>query len=139
MNWGERLKAVRKEKKMSQRELGERLGVSQQTIAQYEKAQSMPKSSTVDRLADALDVDWRLLQDEPRRTIVFTERDRQKIYKEVVKLQLEEDLLDTFHALNEKGQEKVVNYSIDIYNNPEYRAEPQNPAAESSTPSDQDE
>ena len=139
MNWGERLKAVRKEKKMSQRELGERLGVSQQTIAQYEKAQSMPKSSTVDRLADALDVDWRLLQDEPRRTIVFTERDRQKIYKEVVKLQLEEDLLDTFHALNEKGQEKVVNYSIDIYNNPEYRAEPQLPAAESPDTSDQDE
>lgn len=139
MNWGERLKAVRKEKKMSQRELGERLGVSQQTIAQYEKAQSMPKSSTVDRLADALDVDWRLLQDEPRRTIVFTERDRQKIYKEVVKLQLEEDLLDTFHALNEKGQEKVVNYSIDIYNNPEYRAEPQPPAAESPDTSDQDE
>lgn len=138
MNWGERLKAVRKEKKMSQRELGERLGVSQQTIAQYEKAQSMPKSSTVDRLADALDVDWRLLQDEPRRTIVFTERDRQKIYKEVVKLQLEEDLLDTFHALNEKGQEKVVNYSIDIYNNPEYRAD-QNPAADTSAPSDQDE
>lgn len=139
MNWGERLKAVRKEKKMSQRKLGERLGVSQQTIAQYEKAQSMPKSSTVDRLADALDVDWRLLQDEPRRTIVFTERDRQKIYKEVVKLQLEEDLLDTFHALNEKGQEKVVNYSIDIYNNPEYRAEPQNPPADTSAPSDQDE
>ena len=46
MTFGENLKAIREQKGLSQRELGELLGVKQQTIAQYEKANDPPKIKT---------------------------------------------------------------------------------------------
>ena len=46
---------------MSQKTLGEKLGVSQQTIAQYEKAIDTPKISTVQKLANALEIQTTLL------------------------------------------------------------------------------
>lgn len=56
MTFGENIKRIRKEKGMSQQALGEKLGVKQQTIAQYEKIQEMPKLETVRRIAAALGV-----------------------------------------------------------------------------------
>ena len=54
--FGENLKVIREQKGLSQSELGERLGVRQQTVAQYEKAEEQPKMKTIRRLASALDV-----------------------------------------------------------------------------------
>lgn len=65
LTFGERLKKIRQEKGMSQRELGEILGVTQQTIAQYEKIKETPKAETLLRLANALDVSVRQLRGEP--------------------------------------------------------------------------
>ena len=56
MTFGERLKAIREQKGLSQRELGERLGVRQQTIAQYEKAVDLPKMKTIEKIAKALNI-----------------------------------------------------------------------------------
>ena len=56
LTFGENLRKIRLEKGLSQQELGKRLGVTQQTVAQYEKIKSMPKGETVRRLAEALDV-----------------------------------------------------------------------------------
>lgn len=56
MTFGEKVKKIREEKKMSQRLLGEKLGVTQQTVAQYEKIEDSPKLATVRKIAEALDV-----------------------------------------------------------------------------------
>ena len=56
MNFGERLKKIRKEKKLSQNDVAIKMGVTQQTIAQYEKAENTPKYETIERLALALGV-----------------------------------------------------------------------------------
>ncbi len=53
---GANIKRIRKEKKLSQRELGEKLGVSQQMIGQYENNTTPPKYETVKRIAKALGV-----------------------------------------------------------------------------------
>lgn len=50
------MKDIRIQKKISQRELGKRLGVSQQTIAQYERAVNVPKMETIQKIAEALEV-----------------------------------------------------------------------------------
>ena len=42
MTFGEKMKKVRKEKGLSQQELGKILGVKQQTVAQYEKIPYTP-------------------------------------------------------------------------------------------------
>ena len=56
MTFGEKIKKIREEKGISQRILGEKLGVKQQTIAQYEKAKNVPKYETLQKIANALEV-----------------------------------------------------------------------------------
>ena len=55
MTFGEKMKEIRQRNGISQRELGTKLDVSQQTIAQYEKAIEAPKESTLTKIANALE------------------------------------------------------------------------------------
>lgn len=56
-NFGEKLKELREERNLSQKELGEKMGgITQQTIAQYEKKETVPKLDTVSKIADALEI-----------------------------------------------------------------------------------
>ncbi len=56
MDIGQKIKKIRKEKNITQRKLGERMGVSQQQIAQYENGKLKPKLETICRIADALEI-----------------------------------------------------------------------------------
>lgn len=56
-NFGEKLKRLREERNLSQKELGDKMGgITQQTIAQYEKKETVPKIETVSKIADALEI-----------------------------------------------------------------------------------
>lgn len=56
-NFGEKLKRLREERNLSQKELGDKMGgITQQTIAQYEKKETVPKLETVSKIADALEI-----------------------------------------------------------------------------------
>lgn len=56
-NFGEKLKELREERNLSQKELGDKMGgITQQTIAQYEKKETVPKLETVSKIADALEI-----------------------------------------------------------------------------------
>ena len=57
MNIGEQIKKYRIKANLSQRELGMKLGISQQQIAQYENGTRVPKIETVKKMAVALEVD----------------------------------------------------------------------------------
>lgn len=55
--FGEKLKELREERNLSQKELGDKMGgITQQTIAQYEKKKAVPKFETVSKIADALEI-----------------------------------------------------------------------------------
>lgn len=56
MGIGEQIRKYRKEAGLSQIELGKRLGVSQQQIAQYENGKRTPKIETINNIACALDI-----------------------------------------------------------------------------------
>lgn len=56
MNTCEKIAFVRKKKNLTQKELGNKLGVTQQTVAQYENGTRMPKLETLKKIASALDV-----------------------------------------------------------------------------------
>ena len=49
---GRIIKEARKEKGLTQKELGEKLGVSYQMIAQYESGRRKPKIETLKRISD---------------------------------------------------------------------------------------
>lgn len=57
MDIGARIRAARKEKGLTQEELGVKLGVSGSMIAQYETSKRKPKYETVERIAVVLGVD----------------------------------------------------------------------------------
>ena len=58
MKIGEKIRWIRKQKGMSQKELGIRFGVSQQMIGQYENNTNEPKISTLRKIAAALEIKW---------------------------------------------------------------------------------
>lgn len=57
MTFAENLKRKRKEKGFSQKEIAEKLGVSQPSYAQYETGKRNPKFETVKKIAAALEID----------------------------------------------------------------------------------
>ena len=56
MNFCEQLKKIRKEQKISQIELAKKLGVTQQTVSQYEKEIIVPKVDVIIKLAQIFNV-----------------------------------------------------------------------------------
>ena len=54
MTTGQRIQAARKSAGMTQKELGKRIGVSFQGIAQWENDLRKPKYETLQRIAEAL-------------------------------------------------------------------------------------
>ncbi len=63
MTIGERIKKIRQEKGLSQKELGKKLNVSQQMIGQWETGKSNPKIETLRRIADTLKVGlWEIVE-----------------------------------------------------------------------------
>jgi transcriptional regulator with XRE-family HTH domain len=56
MGFGQKLGYCRKEKKLSQAELGKRSGINGDIIGKYEREEMKPSIDTAKKLADALDV-----------------------------------------------------------------------------------
>ena len=56
MNFGDAMKEARKKRGLSQKELGQKLGVSQAMIAQYESGKRSPKIETMEKIANALEI-----------------------------------------------------------------------------------
>ncbi len=64
MTVGEKIRTIRKEKGLTQKELGDRLGkISQQQIGQWETGKANPKKETLQKIAKALEVDITVLMD----------------------------------------------------------------------------
>ena len=56
MNLGDNIKKIRKEKGLTQKQLGEKLGVSQAAIGQFESGKQNLKIDTLHKIAEALNV-----------------------------------------------------------------------------------
>lgn len=56
MSLGERLKELRKQRKLTQQELAQQIGCSHQTISKYEKDENMEKIKVISSLSDFFDV-----------------------------------------------------------------------------------
>ena len=125
MTFGEKLKKVREKKGISQRVLGERMNVTQQTIAQYEKALNTPKLVTIRKLAKALEVplselieDWEQFSAEELRKDFFDPviKEADMILEQCdvlkkVRTVFDEDaehILTVYSVLNEDGKIEAV-------------------------------
>lgn len=117
MNFGKNVKEIRESRGLSQRELGEILGVKQQTIAQYEALINAPKSATVDKIANALGVTFRDL------TATHKKFDYEDFALVAGLTSNEGKILNHFNELNRAGQEKAIEQIELLSKIPEYKRE----------------
>lgn len=115
MNFGKNVKEIRESRGLSQRELGEILGVKQQTIAQYEALINAPKSATVDKIANALGVTFRDL------TATHKKFDYEDFALVTGLTSYEGKILNHFNELNRAGQDKAIEQVELLTKIPEYQ------------------
>lgn len=135
MTKGERIKAARKRAGMTQAELAEKMGISFQSVAQWENDLRNPKQETIKKIALALNAPISELMDEPY-TINIPMPDypmRMPTAEELDKLSpaeqkyielrlladtapdiLKKRLLDSYDKLNKLGQVEAVRRTQEI-------------------------
>lgn len=96
MSVGDRIKAARKKKSLTQTELGKKLNVSQSMIAQYERGDRTPNDDVLQRIAAILDVSYyELSENNSIENLLRTQenlcyslqRDLEKTVQEIFKLE----------------------------------------------------
>lgn len=113
---GTMIKMLREQKDWSQEELGKRIGVGRAAVNKYEKGtvENIPLS-TIEKQAQVLDTTpLHLLGWSESREVVSYET---KVVKGISYFYGEEslELLETFVALNARGQKKAMDYLNDLY------------------------
>lgn len=118
MDIGERIRKYRKEAGLSQKELGERLGVSQQHIAQYESGKRKPKLETQREIAHAIGIPLSKLNEKlPYYVDNDTEDENELLVKNIIADRIKMNIIEAFNKLNYIGQkeaEKRVNELAEI-------------------------
>lgn len=103
MTTGQRIQQARKKAGLTQKELGEKLGVSVSFIAQYETDKRKPKKETLEKIAGALDVYYLdLYGDEESKEIASYVQAGMKLG---INAQIAEMRIDFLKPFIEKGYE----------------------------------
>lgn len=100
MNIGENIRQARKNAGLTQKELGEKLGISAAAIGQFEKKNSNPHNSTVQKIAAVLEISPLTLYDQEQPQNMLQ---RVSTYAEHLSSQ-ETRLLAYFHMPNSTSQ-----------------------------------
>ena len=125
---GQKIRQIRIEKGLTQKQLGDMCGIADSNIRKYETGRQKPKLETLERIANALDIKTaQLCFDE----YSFDEAlgfhiDRINLMKAIDKIPGAgntplEQLTASFSKLNDRGQEKAARYVEDLTKIPEYK------------------
>ena len=111
MTIGERIKRIRLENGMTQKELGNKCGIADSAIRRYELGGANPKMETLKKIAVALNVSFEDLVDiDDEVSIVEPATD-----------ELLKEIADLRYSLNNEGLIKTRDYMYDIMGNPKYK------------------
>ena len=120
MTVGDRIKEARKRANLTQQEVSDKLGIKVPSYQQYESGKRNPKRETLQKIAEALEVDaFDLYGDEPDRKgleLVAPPPDPDP---------REAELLGNFHQLNEAGQDQLITQSRYLLTDDRYKKEAQ--------------
>jgi transcriptional regulator with XRE-family HTH domain len=129
MSIGNQIRKYRKESNISQKELGNRLGMSQQQIAQYENGNRMPKVETLQRIADALGIYIGKLDDKWGADILNNKEDYIKFRKQLSDYEAdvqkkadreEQKLVENYWKLNKIGRKEAQKRVKELTEVPRY-------------------
>ena len=141
MDIGKKIKQLRKERNITQSELGKRMGISQQQIVQYENGRLNPKLETLHRIADALQIPHSMLYNDisPKEKGELVKRDIMDIINtlnlEIVDIEDKSNITEViaetaekkrnyiklYDKLNTSGQSKAIEQVELLTKIPEYQ------------------
>lgn len=112
MGIGKRIKEARERSGLTQKELGELLGITPSAVTNYENETSHPKEPIMYKLFSALHVDANFLfQDEMNET-KSSPAPANAGTGELTEIEMQ--LLNNLRQLNDEGKERLLNYSEDL-------------------------
>lgn len=123
MTTGEKIKNERKKAGLTQKQLGERLGVSFQAVAQWENDFRRPKYETIIKIADALMVQPEdILGDRDIRIVRITNK-LDAIDSEFKKIELHQlnRLTRAYEKLSTEGKEVAIERVEELAQLPKYQ------------------
>jgi len=134
MTTGQRIQRARKKAGLSQRQLGEKLGLSASMIGQWENDLRNPKVETLQRIADALLIPFEELLDETSYVAGIYHGAEMETWQRNTILELwkqegysgsarEVSLIDAFSQLNDTGQQEAIKRVEELTEIPRYHAE----------------
>lgn len=108
----ERLRELRKQSDLSQQDIADKMGVSKQTISQYERGVREPDLDNLLALCDIFNVSADYLLGKADVTLRLLTTEELKKLSAPDQLTKEEALiLSGYKALNNEGQQEMKNYS----------------------------
>ena len=140
MTLAEKIRKIREEKGMTQKQVAAIMGISQQAYSQYESGAREPKPETMGRIAIALGVDIHDLlngcfSSDANEKIHYLahsyigQRDeqalagRKALYEYLQESPLASDLWDSFCSLNERGKRTAIERVQELTQIPQYQLE----------------
>lgn len=127
MTTGERIKAARRKAGLTQKELADRLKVTDSTVRGYEAGRTNLKWSTIEKIADALDVVvWELVSQNEKQTLTefyedgFCESQAELREAGYDFSSAEMALISEFHKLNMTGKKRAIENITDLAKIEEY-------------------
>lgn len=120
IEFGKRVKSMRKKKQMTQIQLAQMIGKKETTIRKYENGSIEAPWNVIEEIAGALDVSpFDLTVDiEQLRTDIKLQENIQKAYGAEAL-----SLLNDFDSLNQIGKQKACEYVSDLTEIPKYKTE----------------
>lgn len=115
---GNKIKQIRKQAGLTQKELAKQLGTTQQNLAQYENGKRKPKIETLQKIADALDIklsELISLNDAIGSTLEVIEENRIIHVYSAVEIAIKDNL----DKMNNTAKKKVYDYTEDLIQNPQ--------------------
>lgn len=120
---GEEIRAARKRKGLTQKQLAEKMGVTETYISQYERDLRRPKPETVRRIAAALEIDVFSIADFENATELLFSDTNEGIAKYGDQFPA---LLSAFCALTDEGKREAVKRVQELIEVPGYKQEADN-------------
>jgi transcriptional regulator with XRE-family HTH domain len=117
---GSNIKKARLNKGLTQKDLAQKMGVSVITIQQWEKGAYTPKTDKMLKLAKIVGY-FGIDLYEGVEDFIPNEISKQSLKDINENNKLFDILTSNFNSVNEEGQQKIVDYSSDIADNPKYK------------------
>ncbi|MDK0980677.1 helix-turn-helix transcriptional regulator [Clostridium perfringens] len=116
LNIGDKIKAIRKERGLTQKEFAKKINKSERMIQKYENSEVEPRIEVLREITKALDISFSELIN-PKNSSININESIDKFKNEYI------DFIIDFEQLNNEGQNKVFTYTKDLSANPKYQKE----------------